>query len=768
MDQRDLFCALISSRETGQVVESLETFVNSNRERIQWSPIGGKENNRGPIEISADPGRSLVERLTNGIDAVLESEYERHHGTPECRSPRQAGITWLGIPERGLFEMTPAERQIIARRVTIKISAGDGREGRVVDIRDLGTGIPPEEMANTILSLNESNKIRKHYLAGTYGQGGSSTFAISAYTFIATRREHDSRVGFTIVRFLDLPPEEFKTGHYVFLKVDAGVPFIELAENDFPAGTLIRHFGYDLASYASPLGPNSVYGLLNQVLFDPIIPVWLDDQVHGYRRVIKGSRNALNGAVDEGDENRRGPTLDHNVPMFYTLLGDFGRVGFEYWVLERPSRDNKKPSAAFVNPARPVVLTLNGQNHAELPVSIVRKEASLPYLTQRLVAHVNCDSLTPEAKRSLFASSREEARRGMVLQLIRDELVRILRSDDELTRLNNAAREQGMHEQDETAIQEMRREVARLLRLQGLAIERIVGNQAGGAQPTTERPAPRPRIRRQPLPIQVQEPPTYIRIVWEEGGEIGLYPGQRRYIRIETDANSSYHNPDNPTSSRTNMIIQGDFSLRGSTPLRGGRFRAILEAAENVAIGARGNFRIELRRPGQITLFDERNLIVEERPPARPGHEQLSLPPFLTRPVSPDEERWAELGWPDDISTIASSAEMENGTLIIYYSTSFPKYASQLARFEQRSPALGISFTRRYEIWLATHSILYNRDQEEIAARRQGERVEEMDDSEAREREERCRMASLASLFASREIELMGSGGEEVSADETH
>ena len=35
-------------------------------------------------------------------------------------------------------------------------------------------------MKDTILSLNESNKIQKHYLAGTYGQGGSSTFAFSS------------------------------------------------------------------------------------------------------------------------------------------------------------------------------------------------------------------------------------------------------------------------------------------------------------------------------------------------------------------------------------------------------------------------------------------------------------------------------------------------------------------------------------------------------------------------------------------------------------
>jgi len=146
-------------------------------------------------------------------------------------------------------------------------------------------------------------------------------------------------------------------------------------------------------------------------------------------------------------------------------------------------------------------------------VSIVRKEAELPYLSQRLIVHIDCDSLTPVAKRVLFASSREDARRGLVLQFIHDELVSILKSDDELARLNNEAREQGMRERDETAIQEMRREVARLLRLQGIEIGQTTGSRAGGDQPTSNRPTGPKGPRLKPQPIEVHEPPTYIRLV---------------------------------------------------------------------------------------------------------------------------------------------------------------------------------------------------------------------------------------------------------------
>jgi hypothetical protein len=467
-------------------------------------------------------------------------------------------------------------------------------------------------MPTTILGLNEGNKMQKHHLVGTYGQGGSSTFAISPYAVIVSRGANaPNRIGFTVVKYQDLPPEQFKTGRYVYLVINERVPEIAASDFEFDIGTLIRHIGYDLSDYSSPLGPNSVYGLLNQVLFDPVMPVWLDaSAIHNYRRVIKGSRNALNGAVDEGDERRRGPELAHNLPAFYVSLGDFGRVGFEYWVLERPSKENKRPSAAFVDPYKPIILSLHGQNHSELPVHIIRKEAELPYLGQRLICHVDCDALTPSAKRLLFSSSRESARRGMVLTAIKEELVRLLRSDDELTRLNNEARDAGLQERDESALLEIRQEVANLLRMQGLDIGQIAGVTSGGSQQPTERPPRGPRgPRRVPEPIATSEPPTYIKIVWVKESPVTLYPGQRRYLRIETDANSNYHDAEFPDRSRLNLVVNGQsLALKGSTPLTGGRMRAILEASDAAQVGTTGSVRVELMRPGLAVLSDERDL----------------------------------------------------------------------------------------------------------------------------------------------------------------
>lgn len=479
--------------------------------------------------------------------------------------------------------------------------------------------------------------------------------------------------------------------------------------------------------------------------------------------MIKGSRNALCGAVDDGDE-RSGPGLSHSIPMFSVSLGDFGRIGIEYWVLQQPTRENKRPNAAFVNPAKPIVLTLNGQNQGEFSQLLIRKEAELPFLVQRMIAHIDCDSLSATSKRLLFVSNRETQREVKVREMIQQELVKALRSDDLLKRLNDEARQQGMRHQDEGALQYMRNEVARLLRLQGVDLGQNVGGDRNSAGATGGSPVASRRHHATPQSIELHEPPTYIRFVSEEEREITFYSEQRRYIRIETDANSIYHDPNNPHRSNINIIVGADLAVRGSTALKDGRMRAIVEGLGSSQIGRTGTIRVELKRPGLTVLVDERLYRIVEAPEAKPAGRRVSMPLFRTVPVAGiDDPVWTQLGWPDNVNIIASQAQMEEGTLVVYYSSVFPKYAIQARSFEGRSPGLGVSFTSRYEIWLAVHSLLKYQDEQLAAASRssheasEGEtdrRSEEPEIDELKEREERCRIAIMSSMFAAREVQL--------------
>ncbi len=235
----------------------------------------------------------------------------------------------------------------------------------------------------------------------------------------------------------------------------------------------------------------------------------------------------------------------------------------------------------------------------------------------------------------------------------------------------------------------------------------------------------------------------------------GAGQGQRRYVRIETDAKSTYHDPVNPAVSRINLIVgEGPVTLRGTTPLAGGRMRAILDAAESATVNQTSTIRIELSRPGLTSLADQRGILIVEPPPHRPGPERLTLPPFDIRGLDPDDDLWAELDWPEDVSLVASSMQMEQGTLVIYYSRVFPRYSAQLTRYQQRDPLLAASFRARYEVWLAAHSLLVHKDQQD--AQQPAQDLTEQEDSalQSKDRQERCRIASIAALFAAREVEL--------------
>ncbi len=756
MDMEELLVKLLLAKTTSEVESLVNSLTSEFGDRIKLVPVGSRENNRGIIEVSKDPGRGVIERITNAIDAVLELEHIRHDGIPECRTPREAASAWLNVPTHGLYELSQAKRRELAGSVLVTIEEGDDKLRRIVQIKDIGIGISVDEMPLSILSLGETNKLQKLHLVGAFGQGGSSTFASCIYTVIASRLNADppkiQNVGFTVVFYEDLPPEQYKHGRYVYLTLDGKLFEVEVPIDKFPKGTIVRHIGYDLSSYVGALGPGSIYGLLQHALFDPIIPILLEDKVHKYRRVIKGSRNALNGALDESDE--RGPSLSHNVPSYYVTLGDFGNIGIEYWVLEQSEKE-KYPSRAYVDNKRPVILTINGQSHAELSALLIKNQVELPYLVNRLIIHLDCNNLTPQAKRNLFISSREDVRKSEVYKLIEDEVIKALKSDDQLKILNEETKNLTLRKKDEEAEKTMRNEVARILRFYGFPITESIGGliRESPENQSQTQPVGKSVVHKPTRTIEIHDPPTYVKIL--SGSPIEFYPEQRRYLRIETDAPSTYHNAEDIKKSRVNIIISGDdLQLAGTTPLKGGRMRVILDCPNDAIIGSTGEFSVEVSRPGLPILCAKASYIIIEKPEAPQEEKRISIPPIEWIPVeSTDATIWSILGWPEDVKQVASSSFLGSDKLTVYYSKVFPNYADVYNRFEKTSIAVAKSFDARYKIWLAVHSLLIEQDKKTCA---------DVETFETWEREERCRLAMVASMFAAREARL----GQEVNLPE--
>lgn len=748
MDEATLLRTLLQSDTLVDVRTRLDEYVQPREASIVWRPVGDRKNNSGTIQAAGDPARSLIERVTNGIDAVLERAFQEHHGKPDCRSPREAAGAWFGVPQSGLHKLTSiARRKLAQSSVTVTLTPGDGKAKRTITVSDHGLGLTAEQMPRTILSLNAEYKIDKFYLSGAFGQGGSATFAASDYTLIASRSaQSPGSASFTVVRFE--APQGIKLGSYVYLTIEGALP----ATSEMPVefgdySTIIKHFGYDLEDYASPLGPNSLYGRSQAILFEPILPFWFENRVHEYSRTIKGSRTALNGAKDEGDEDSK---LSASSPLFFADLGEYGLIGIEYWVLEPGTKT--APNKAFVNGTKPIVLSINGQTHAEWGVGLLRREAELMHLASRMIVHLDCNQLSADAKRVLFVSNREESRKGLVQNMIRDELLGALKADEKLAELEEQARLAGSHARDETAEREVRREVAKMLRLFGFsASEEGSAAKAGG---TKEQPtggggkAKKPK----PEPIQINEPPSMVELVGNE--EVSFFPGQRRYMRVRTDAHSKYHDSSDLSKSRFSFHTSSEsVKVSGTSELRDGHMRVVFAAKEDAAIGGEGSLTVELRPPGRPTLSSSLKFGIIETPPAKTGGAKIDLPQIDCQAVEEIGTEWISLGWSEDVAEVAADYvyEAAKDTLRIRYSTLFPRYKSVYSQIASKDPVRASSFAKRFEIWLITSVLIHWQDTQAdpstpVTADLDQESVDEF------RRDELRRVAKAAVLYTQREV----------------
>jgi hypothetical protein len=370
-----------------------------------------------------------------------------------------------------------------------------------------------------------------------------------------------------------------------------------------------------------------------------------------------------------------------------------------------------------------------------------------------MVVHLDCNRLSLDAKRALFVSNREESRRGIVQNLILHEMINALKADERLAELNEEARLATTKTRDENAEKEIRREVAKMLKFFGFsAAEEVAGAKAtGGGEKGNATPV---RVRPKPEPIPVNEPPSFFIIVDDE--PVRFHPGQRKFLRLRTDAHSKYHNAESPAESAFSFIA-GEEKMRfaGSSELRNGHMRAAFALDADASVGAQGTITIELRPKSSPTLSASVSYVVVPQPPAKPAGTTVTLPSIDCQPIdSVDSEEWLVLDWPKDIAEVAAdySYSKEKDLIEIRYSTLFPRYRGVIDAFAH-DPGKRQSFQKRYEIWLTTSILVHWQDTLQDQTKISDADLEE-DRLDDYRRDEIRRMSKVAVLYAQREVSL--------------
>lgn len=300
--------------------------------KFHWIPVGRERGNAGRIKLANQPVNPIAERAVNGMEAIIEMAHQRallaDRNTPMPLTPREAVQRYFGIPPLDQLpklevttesKETRAKARELARMLRVRLIWDKAARAFTVAIEDEGIGQPPSMMHKTLLSLGSTTKADKPYLIGVFGQGGSSAYAVSKYSWVISRRVPDlldgkaDGAGWTVIRHIF--PKGRRDDYFAYLAChpDGRVPFISAADADaakIKNGTRFTHIAYDFGRGGTSIA-RQLYPALNHVLYNPILPFELyatrqvPDPIYGngYRLSLLGTR-----------KNSPAPALDKVFP----------------------------------------------------------------------------------------------------------------------------------------------------------------------------------------------------------------------------------------------------------------------------------------------------------------------------------------------------------------------------------------------------------------------------------------------------------------------
>jgi hypothetical protein len=298
---------------------------------FHWIPVGGDRGNAGRIKLANQAVNPMAERAVNGMEALIEMARQQElladPSVPAPTSPRDAVLRYFGLPSLDTLpklDDSPASKAVrerareMARRLRVRLIFDKASREFAVSIEDDGIGQPPAAIHRTLLSLGSTTKADKLYLIGVFGQGGSSAYAVSEYSWIVSRRapellEGDTDgAGWTVIKHVF--PKDRRDDYFAYLACspEGHVPFVSADDADkanVRHGTRFVHIGYDFGKGGSAV-TRQLYRSLNHVLYNPILPFEL--YVAGTAAVIYGNGYRLSSLG--GTTTTQAPVLDKTFP----------------------------------------------------------------------------------------------------------------------------------------------------------------------------------------------------------------------------------------------------------------------------------------------------------------------------------------------------------------------------------------------------------------------------------------------------------------------
>lgn len=582
--------------------------------------LGDQEANWSSISSPADPTSVLFERATNMFDADIEFEAERRHEY-NCPNPTAAASAFFGVPKGGVGELSADHRDRLAAMSLIVLHDSDDSKKRpTIAFRDRGTGMTTAEVPMTILSLQQSNKLRKGYTHGIFGKGGSSADAFSAASILVTRKQPDlrkpgeeDRITVAVVRDDERP--DMGLPFYRYLVGAENLPYSVPASShpDFEPGTYVAHVNYQAGKMGQQNWNNeeSIYAYAETILFAPALPYQLQDARSDSANVRPADRrdpSALSGLGQRLEALKAGDgTILDRTGWQTANLADVGDVRVRWWLFEESDKRRTRVAKGFV-----VIFTTNGQiHHAWDNAKLQQLLDNRRRVGQRLFVQVDCDGIELRKRYKVFDSFRAQIRRGPEGRALEDAVAYALDNDADLDEYENQFVRQSLQASAQSITASFRKRLNRALRTKvpGLAPSTKIGK------------GQRPPKAKQPEDLY-DEPTSMTGPV-----EITLVIGERATAYMEINAEDGFV----PDIGEIEMEGTGPKPIMSAGDLRKGRLP--LTFATPTGMGA-GSIEIEIGLTwvrkngglGHMTWPMKINVVTEvvrtPTPPKLPKHGQ--------------------------------------------------------------------------------------------------------------------------------------------------
>ena len=435
----DLYRASVETR-----VEEILTQLGFIQDPGNWRPYGRTESNFSVVENQqASPIPALIEKITNGVDAILMRMCLEQGIDPRSEvAPRSI--------EEALNRFFPHHKNwdLVSERnrqaESLQIIADGPRKETSLIIYDDGEGQMPESFEDTFLSLLQGNKNDIHFVQGKYNMGGTGAVVFCGerrYQLIGSKRFKDSdRFGFTLVRRHPLTLNEEKkkkSTWYEYLVVDGEIPSfalmnaldLGLRNRKFRTGTVIKLYSYHL-----PLGSRSVISRdlnqsINEYFFNPALPIFTIDRAERYPedRAPERSLYGLKRRLEEEGQRYVEGYFSENVDD--QEIGHFHVTCYVFRprIEERSFKETKDTvRREFFKNNMSVLFSMNGQVHGSYTSEFITRSLKLPLLKDHLLIHVECTDIHLAFRNELFMASRDRLKKGPESEKLRSKLAAIL------------------------------------------------------------------------------------------------------------------------------------------------------------------------------------------------------------------------------------------------------------------------------------------------------------------------------------------------------